>query len=50
MKLENDRKVGKIEGDIQTLYDRLDKMERENAELRALVERLSFDRHSKHQA
>ncbi|MBI3860083.1 MAG: site-specific integrase [Thaumarchaeota archaeon] len=41
VKLESDRKVGKIEGEIQTLYDRLDKMERDNSELRELIKRRS---------
>ena len=41
VKLESDRKVGKIEEEIQNLYDRLDKMEKENAELRGLVKRFT---------
>ena len=37
VKMQNDKKMGKIEEEIQSLYDRLDKMEEENAELRQLV-------------
>lgn len=34
------KKVGKIEQEIQNLYDMLDKMEKENSELRGLVKQL----------
>jgi hypothetical protein len=39
VKLESDRKVGKMEVQIQDILDRLDKMERENAELKDLYKR-----------
>lgn len=42
VRMESDRKVVKIEEQIQNLYDRLDKMEKENAELRNLVKRLGL--------
>jgi len=41
VRLESDKKVGKVELEIQNLYDRLDKMEKDNAELRELIKRLT---------